>query len=375
MHTDVLIIGAGPYGFSLAYELHARGIPFRIFGKPMSLWFDHVLPNVQLRSDWRASQLYSRDGRLALTRYLKEHYDAVKAESLLQGRVPTALFRDYLRWAMTQIPAHTIEQKIVSLERGARSFIATTDQGSTVQARRVVIATGIESHRHLPAPLAELPSALLIHGWEVNRYVAMQDRRILVVGGGQSAGEAVALLSAKNAVTWVHRSPLIFFSEPINLPKPLFDLALRLSTLFYHMPTRLRERLGRRFVQTTITPDLRPFLLNQCIQRRQADASQLDLQISGNSLFSKLLDQSFDHVLACTGYRYSLSTLGFLSAQLQSQIASQQGRPVLRRDFATTVPQLYMIGGIAEPSHGPAQRFMFGCGTATRRVGEALGTT
>jgi 2-polyprenyl-6-methoxyphenol hydroxylase-like FAD-dependent oxidoreductase len=30
--TDVVIVGAGPYGLSLAAHLRARGISFRIFG-------------------------------------------------------------------------------------------------------------------------------------------------------------------------------------------------------------------------------------------------------------------------------------------------------------------------------------------------------
>src|SRR5438132_263722 len=39
--TDVLIVGAGPYGISLSYELHRRGIPFEVVGHPFSLWRRH----------------------------------------------------------------------------------------------------------------------------------------------------------------------------------------------------------------------------------------------------------------------------------------------------------------------------------------------
>src|SRR5262245_34720813 len=35
---DVAIVGAGPYGMSLAVHLKKAGIPFRIFGKPMQTW-------------------------------------------------------------------------------------------------------------------------------------------------------------------------------------------------------------------------------------------------------------------------------------------------------------------------------------------------
>src|SRR5277367_4101804 len=36
--TEVAIIGAGPYGLSIAAYLRDAGIPFQIFGKPMYSW-------------------------------------------------------------------------------------------------------------------------------------------------------------------------------------------------------------------------------------------------------------------------------------------------------------------------------------------------
>ena len=37
MH-DVAVIGAGPYGLSLAAQLAAAGMDFRVFGVPMQTW-------------------------------------------------------------------------------------------------------------------------------------------------------------------------------------------------------------------------------------------------------------------------------------------------------------------------------------------------
>ena len=36
--TDVVIVGAGPYGLSLAAHLQARGVKYRIFGNLMRFW-------------------------------------------------------------------------------------------------------------------------------------------------------------------------------------------------------------------------------------------------------------------------------------------------------------------------------------------------
>ena len=40
--TDVTIIGAGPYGLSIAANLRRRNVPIRIFGRTMAMWTDHM---------------------------------------------------------------------------------------------------------------------------------------------------------------------------------------------------------------------------------------------------------------------------------------------------------------------------------------------
>lgn len=369
--TDVLIIGAGPYGISLAYDLYKRNIHFQIIGKPFSLWFDHLVPGIQLRSDWRASQLYSRDGHLDIDRYLRMHYSPQKVYSVKQGRVPSTLFQDYLRWVLKELPFQVIDEKILELHQDGSEFVAQTSSGGELRARRVVCATGIESHRYLPRELASLPA--VVHGWNTREYGFLKNSRLLVVGGGQSAAEAIACLSDCNQITWVYRSPLVFFSEPINLPKPLFDLALRLSACFYRLPRGASWLLGRRFLESTITPDLKSTVMRESILRLQIDVADLGLIPGGpERVYSQRLNEAFDKVIACTGYHYALSTIRFLSPDLLRRIASRNQVPALNRHYETSLKNLYMVGGIAEPTHGPAQRFMFGCRDATRTVGAAL---
>ena len=56
---EVAVIGAGPYGLSLAAHLRARGIDYRIFGKPMDTWNAHMPKNMTLKSEGFASNLSS----------------------------------------------------------------------------------------------------------------------------------------------------------------------------------------------------------------------------------------------------------------------------------------------------------------------------
>src|SRR5277367_6178192 len=47
--TDVAIIGAGPYGLSLAAHLRAQGVNYRIFGEAMRFWLNMPI-GVNLKS-------------------------------------------------------------------------------------------------------------------------------------------------------------------------------------------------------------------------------------------------------------------------------------------------------------------------------------
>ena len=54
--VDVAVIGAGPYGLSLAAHLRARGVDHRIFGEPMAAWKSNMPPGMLLKSyPWASS--------------------------------------------------------------------------------------------------------------------------------------------------------------------------------------------------------------------------------------------------------------------------------------------------------------------------------
>src|SRR5271154_6650965 len=67
--VDVAIIGAGPYGLSIAAHLAARGITFRIFGSPMHTWLTQMPRGMRLKSEGFASTLYDPDASFTLGNY------------------------------------------------------------------------------------------------------------------------------------------------------------------------------------------------------------------------------------------------------------------------------------------------------------------
>src|SRR2546423_14559163 len=55
--TQVAIIGAGPYGLSIAAHLGAQNISYRIFGTPLDTWRNHMPAGMSLRSHGFSSTL------------------------------------------------------------------------------------------------------------------------------------------------------------------------------------------------------------------------------------------------------------------------------------------------------------------------------
>ena len=149
---DVLIVGAGPYGVSLANVLQAQGVDFALYGRPFELWKEHTFSGQDLRSDAHTSEIYDPQQRFAFKRYVNRT-SPEQAASILKGRIPTPVFQRYLEFVRDNLtyPLHALFLK--NLTRLPQGFAATFEDGSTVAAKRVVLATGIQAHAWLPDDL------------------------------------------------------------------------------------------------------------------------------------------------------------------------------------------------------------------------------
>src|SRR5689334_11613148 len=69
--VEVAIVGAGPYGLSIAAHLRAARISFRIFGIPLQLWREHMPEGMVLKSDGFASNLSDPKGEFTLEAFCR----------------------------------------------------------------------------------------------------------------------------------------------------------------------------------------------------------------------------------------------------------------------------------------------------------------
>src|SRR6266850_6378140 len=69
----VVVIGAGPYGLSIAAHLRSQGLNFRIFGTPMHRWLEHMPKGMFLKSEGCASNLFDPMNGYTLKQYCTDN--------------------------------------------------------------------------------------------------------------------------------------------------------------------------------------------------------------------------------------------------------------------------------------------------------------
>src|ERR1700677_222637 len=137
---ETAIIGAGPYGLSIAAHFRARGIPFRIFGRPMDTWLNHMPKGMMLKSDGFASNLYDPASAYTLGQFCAER-GIEYGDTGIPVRLET--FNCYGLAFQSRMVPELEEKAVVGVEEGgAQGFRLLLEDGETVAAQRVVLAVG-----------------------------------------------------------------------------------------------------------------------------------------------------------------------------------------------------------------------------------------
>ena len=386
--VDVLIVGAGPYGLSLAAHLAGSDVDVRVFGPSMNTWRDGMPAGMKLKSEGFASSLSDPEDSYTLAHYCRERGIAY-AES--GWPVPVEVFAAYGQAFASRFVPHLDERKVTKIARSGQDFTVELEGGEGVVARRVVLATGIGAFGIQPPQLSALPQASVSHSSQHADYRRFSGQAVAVIGAGASALDAAAALRRAGASpTLVSRRSAVTFYEA-GRPRRLIDAVLAPRTplgpgwkkllcckaplLFHALPARLRLRIVRRylgpspgwFVPSDTIEGHVPYCLDASLaEARLRSDGRVELAIDRAGQGRSVLE--VDHVIAATGYKVDLSRLGLLADDLLAGLRTLDLSPVLSRNFETSVGGLYVVGTPAAYSFGPMFRFACGAGYAARRV-------
>jgi cation diffusion facilitator CzcD-associated flavoprotein CzcO len=388
--SDVVIIGAGPYGLSIAAHLAAYGVPFRIFGDPMSAWSGQMPKGMRLKSEGFASSLSDPGSEFTLHHYCQQQ----GIEYADTGYpIPLATFISYgLAFQRKFVP--NLENKlVVALQPSSVGFDLQLEDGEKVVARKVVVAVGITHFWHLPHILKALPEGFVSHSSAHSSLEAFKGSHIAVVGAGASALDLAALLhQAGAAVQVIARASTIRFHEPPR-PRSLVERVFQPTTgigfgmklyFFVHAPFLFR-RMPQEFrlekVRQTLGPAPGWFVRDQVVGKVPLNlgVNVTNATVQNGRACLRLTDSEgrhrtieADHVIAATGYQVDLSRLSFLSGEIRQRIRTVGKAPALSATFESSVPGMYFVGVSAANTFGPLMRFAYGASFTARRLSKHL---
>ena len=382
-HTDMAIIGAGPYGLSLAAHLKHRKVNFRIFGTPMRFWLD-MAPGISLKSFDFATNIYPPQKGYDFVTYCKQRGISSSEPCSMEK------FADYGLWAQRELVPEVEDVQVDSLRGNGDGFVLTLATGEEVSAPRVAVAVGLANFPRVPQEL-QIASSRVSHTSQVRDYEQFRGMDVIVIGGGQSALEAGGLLHEHGAAarilirghgTWFadrmspHRSLKERWKYPQTVmgPGQLNWVLEHFKWLPYELPDEKRVRLVRKHLGPFGTwwvrdqmDDKVPMINDTKVVGATDRGSDVLLTVSGPTGQQELVA---DHVIVGTGYEIDVDRIPFIDSDLKSTIRRVESAPRLSRSFESSVPGLYFMGPAAMFSFGPLLRFVCGAEYAAPKVAQ-----
>lgn len=344
------IIGAGPYGLSLAAHAKDVGLNYKVFGYPMDFWKSKMPPNMFIRTLLEYTGLSDPNNKFTLN-----HYQREKRE-IFSYPLPRSVFVKYGLWFTEQL-AISIEKTLitqVSLDKGL--FKLESQDGIEFIARKVIVAVGLTNAQYIPPKLSEFPEHLVSHTSKYTAFDQFEGKDVLVLGGGQSAWEAAALLHQSNAnVQLVYRRP-----HRLSPDKNTNAKQQALASRFYTYSKEKQQDIRKNFVKPTVSDFLVPFVEGKVKQK--SNTSVIDaVRTKDGRLKVVFNDHSslvIDHLIAATGYKFSPERLPFLKRVKEHILLNPSGSPKVNEHFESTLPNLYFSGPSTSYNHGPTFNFI-----------------
>jgi cation diffusion facilitator CzcD-associated flavoprotein CzcO len=390
--SNTVIVGAGPYGLSIATHLKTKQIGYRIFGKPMQSWHENSPKGMRLKSEGFASSLYAPNGGFPISAYCAEQgipYADVGVP------VSAETFVNYgMEFQRRYIP-EVEDRQVVRLEQAGGIFRLWLDSGECVEARNVVLGTGLGYFTSIPTTLAGLPDGVVSHSWNCSGLDQFAGREVAVIGAGASALDCAAtLLQGKAVVSLLTRRKMINFQSPpspgrrslkerIRWPQTGLGPGWRSTfctqapLVFHRLPMRVRHEFVRNhlgpapgwFVRDQVVDKVK-FHTGVTLERSQMQGARALLHVVRADGQGQVIEA--DHIVAATGFDIDVRRLAFLSPDLLTKLRVEDYKPALSASFESSIPGLYIVGPAAAFSLGPLLRFAYGAEFAARRVSARL---
>ena len=378
--TNLLIIGAGPFGLAMAAYAQHLGIDHLIVGKPMEFWQANMPEDMYLRSacDWHLDPL---------------DVDTIERFLQTQGLTPADVeplsrhfYLTYVHWFQEQKQIESIPKYVQRLEHinnGPNLFQATMEDGQTIIAKQVVVALGFKHFKNEPQDLVErLPAGRFSHTCDLVDFRPLKGKRCLIIGGRQSAFEWTALLNEAGAaavhVSHRHDSPA-FAEADWSWINPLVDAMIDNPGWFRNLSPEEKDEVNHRLWaegRLKVEPWLESRVMKETVKLWPNTQVVSCEELPGGDLAVRLDNGeklTVDHVILATGYKVEIDQVPLLAqGNMLRELMTKNGYPVLDEHFQTNIPGLFITSMAATQDFGPFFAFTISVRTSAKLIGQAI---
>ncbi len=332
--VKINIIGLGPRGLAVALYALSRGIEVRAYDpQPLHGWSNATIPDLRMRSPITFDLATYLDEDYTLANYLgtttiTNTQQDIEADN---RRCDRSTFEKYLQHCLSlaiKQGLDLIPEKVLKVNPDEHT----------------VIATGDRLGYRLPTWLTHSEVYPLSYYLQIN----IQSHRILVVGSGQGAAEAVAYLSLNNQVIWSKKKSIID-----EYPAPSYRHWKGLSALGPYYRSLSSDSSRLRYLQRVKAwgPSITPHIASILSER---NFSTIDVIRSSSDI------PDVDYICVATGYKPILG----VDVEYTSHL---MGLPKVESGFRLN-NKTYVTGPAAILYDGPRQNSLISAGITARDI-------
>ncbi|MGZ8431452.1 MAG: NAD(P)-binding domain-containing protein [Candidatus Deferrimicrobiaceae bacterium] len=301
---SVIIVGGGPAGLLLAHFLGEHGIDYE------------VLERGKIAQSWRMM----REGMILLSPAVPgTDWTSLTLRHPLWAlpgiRKPFPRREDFLCY----VDAFVRENRLRVVENTPVSRAAVIPGGFSIETpagkkscRVLVLATGSSSEPAYPDIPGIAPNPFVIHACDFIHCMAYTGKRVLVIGGGNSAAEIAIELAGTAGITLCTRGPMRYSSETGDL----------------------------EHIRGSSESTLKECIRFGIIGLREEDPP---LRVSGGRVrFRGGEEREFDWIICATGYRPAWMPIDGGAVR-----TGEDGYPEISLTGESTLPGLYFCGSLA----------------------------
>lgn len=355
-HVDVAVIGGGQAGLAVGFYLRRAGLAP---GEDFVILDAAERPGGAWAQMWEGLRLFSPSSFSSLPGWMMPPWNESTKGYPPRGHVVDYLTRYEERYELSVLrPARV--QSVVRADDSPRGRLVVSVGDRAFAARTVISATGIWAQPFWPVyPGAGEFAGEQLHARDYREPGAFAGRRVVVVGGGNSAAQILAEVSTTAETTWVTTRPPRFLPDDVD-GRALFATArARIQAL-----QEGREHAGVAGLGDIVMVASVREARARGVLKAQPMFERLDRY---GVVWADGTRQDADALIWCTGFRPALRHLRPL------HLRTADGRIAVGRPSGTQAlaePRLYLVG--YGDWVGPASATLAGIGPSAKATVDAV---